>query len=481
MRLDGLVAEASLQDLGLLVALSGDAGVDIRTITLDSREVEPGAMFACVPGETTDGHLFAPAAVAGGASALLCERTLDLAVPQVLVSSVRRALGPACDVLYGRPSANLTVAGVTGTNGKTTTCAFMHAIFEANGWPCLTIGTLSQRRTTPEAPELQRLLAEWRQAGGAAVSMEVSSHALQQHRADAVRFAAGVFTNLTRDHLDYHETMDAYFDAKAMLFEPGRVAIAVINRSDPWGRKLIERIQADVPSTPVVTFEPEAVDDVVLRPQGSSFTWDGQAISLNVGGRFNLSNAVAAATCARALGVEPETIAAGLARVETVDGRFELVDEGQPFTVVVDYAHTPDGLAKVLQAARELSNGRLILVFGAGGERDHDKRPLMGAIASEQADLAVVTSDNPRSEEPDRIIEDILRGTAERPNVIVDPDRASAIATALANAEPGDMVVVAGKGHEQGEDIGGRVVPFDDVDAVRAALVRIRASRQAPQ
>lgn len=480
MRLDGLVAEASLQDLGLLVSVTGDAGVDVGSITLDSREVEPGAVFACVPGDTTDGHLFAPAAVAGGASALLCERVLDLPVPQVIVSSVRRALGPVCDVLYGRPSAHLTVAGVTGTNGKTTTCAFIHAIFEANGWPCLTIGTLSQRRTTPEAPELQRLLAEWRQAGGAAVSMEVSSHALQQHRADAVRFAVGVFTNLTRDHLDYHGTMDAYFEAKAMLFDPGRVQVAVINQSDSWGQKLIDRVRAEG-TTRVVTFDPEAAQDVVLRPDGSTFRWEGRTLSLNVGGRFNVSNAVAAATCARAVGIEPETIAAGLARVNAVDGRFELVDEGQPFTVIVDYAHTPDGLAKVLQAAGELSTGRLIVVFGAGGERDHDKRPLMGAIVSERADLAVVTSDNPRSEDPNRIIEDILSGTDGRPNVIVDADRASAIATALANAEAGDMVVVAGKGHEQGQDLGGRVVPFDDVEVVRAALARIQASRQAPE
>ena len=480
MRLDGLVAEASLQDLGLLVSVTGDAGVDVGSITLDSREVEPGAVFACVPGDTTDGHLFAPAAVAGGASALLCERVLDLPVPQVIVSSVRRALGPVCDVLYGRPSAHLTVAGVTGTNGKTTTCAFIHAIFEANGWPCLTIGTLSQRRTTPEAPELQRLLAEWRQAGGAAVSMEVSSHALQQHRADAVRFAVGVFTNLTRDHLDYHGTMDAYFEAKAMLFDPGRVQVAVINQSDSWGQKLIDRVRAEG-TTRVVTFDPEAAQDVVLRPDGSTFRWEGRTLSLNVGGRFNVSNAVAAAMCARAVGIEPETIAAGLARVNAVDGRFELVDEGQPFTVIVDYAHTPDGLAKVLQAAGELSTGRLIVVFGAGGERDHDKRPLMGAIVSERADLAVVTSDNPRSEDPNRIIEDILSGTDGRPNVIVDADRASAIATALANAEAGDMVVVAGKGHEQGQDLGGRVVPFDDVEVVRAALARIQASRQAPE
>jgi UDP-N-acetylmuramoyl-L-alanyl-D-glutamate--2,6-diaminopimelate ligase len=481
MRLDGLVAEASLVETGLLVSLVGAPGTEVRSVVMDSRQVTPGDMFACVPGHVTDGHLFAQGAVADGAAALLCERVLDLAVPQVVVSSVRRALGPVSDAIFDRPSTHLTVVGVTGTNGKTTTCAFLHSIFEAAGWPCTTIGTLSQGRTTPEAPELQSLLAEWRKRGGHSVAMEVSSHALHQHRIDAVRFAAGIFTNLTPEHLDYHGTMDAYFEAKATLFAPDRVGAAVINCSDPWGQSLMARLGRYAPQMPVLTFSPDQARDLRLFPGKSTFTWESQHITVNIGGRFNVVNALAAATCSRHLGVDPAAVGAGLAGVTRVEGRFELVDEGQPFTVIVDYAHTPDGLAKILEAGRELSGGRLIVVFGAGGDRDHDKRPLMGAVASDHADLAVVTSDNPRSENPDHIIAEIVGGTAGHANVIVDPDRRSAIATALAIAGDDDVVVIAGKGHETGQEVAGRVVPFDDVEVARASLVHILLRRQDQQ
>ena len=450
--------------------------VEVTSVTMDSRQVRPGALFACVPGHAADGHLFAPAAVEQGAVALLCERPLDLAVPQIVVPSVRTALGAVCDVVYGRPSADLVVAAVTGTNGKTTTCAFLRAVFEANGWPATTVGTLTQRRTTPEAPELHALLADWRRAGGRAVAMEVSSHALEQHRTDSVRFAAGVFTNLSPEHLDYHQTMDAYFEAKARLFEPGRVGVAVVNRSDPWGQRLIERIDA-TGTGDAVTFSPEEARDLSLGPSGSSFDWRGHPVSIRVAGAFNVANALAAATAAAALGIDVPTIAEALGTVESVPGRFQLVDAGQAFTVVVDYAHTPDGLTKVLEAARQICAGRLIVVFGAGGDRDRDKRPLMGQAAAGLADLAVVTSDNPRSEDPDAIISAVLAGTGGSPNVLAEPDRAAAIATALATARSGDVVVIAGKGHEKGQEIGGRVLPFDDVEVARAALERIRSSR----
>jgi UDP-N-acetylmuramoyl-L-alanyl-D-glutamate--2,6-diaminopimelate ligase len=456
--------------------MSGDPGTDVLGVTMDSRRVGRGALFACIPGRNVDGHVFAPAAVADGAVALLVERPLQLPVAQVEVTSARRALGPVSDAFFGHPSKDLVVAGVTGTNGKTTTCAFLAAIFEANGWPAMTIGTLTQPRTTPEAPELQALLDQWRRDGGRAVAMEVSSHALEQHRTDAVRFAAGVFTNLSPEHLDYHETMDAYFDAKARLFEQGRVSVAVINRSDDWGQKLIDRLSG-AGSTPV-TFSLDDVRDVELESGGSRFMWEGQSFVLHVAGEFNISNAVAAAATAKALGIEPSIAAQGLAAVSTVPGRFETVDAGQQFSVVVDYAHTPDGLTKILTAAREITAGRLIVVFGAGGDRDREKRPLMGAAAARLADLAVVTSDNPRSEDPDPIIAEILQGAPDHANVIVDPDRATAIATALANARPGDAVVIAGKGHEKGQEIGGRVLPFDDIEVARTALERILLYRQ---
>jgi UDP-N-acetylmuramoyl-L-alanyl-D-glutamate--2,6-diaminopimelate ligase len=478
VRLDALVAEG-IGDVGLLTSFVGDPGTDVAAVTMDSRSVGAGALFACVPGRTVDGHAFAASAVAAGAAALLCERTLDLDVPQVVVGSVRLALGPICDAFYGHPSRDLTVAAVTGTNGKTTTCSFLDAIFEANGWRSTTIGTLTQQRTTPEAPDLHALLAAWRDTGGRAIAMEVSSHALHQHRTDAVVFAAGVFTNLTPEHLDYHHTMEEYFEAKAQLFRPGRVGVAVVNRSDPWGQRLLSRLRGSGAS--VEEYSPEDATDVELGVGRSTFSWAGQRVSVAVGGRFNVENAVAAATCARALGIQPPTVAGGLAAVEGVRGRFQVVDAGQPFTVIVDYAHTPDGLAKVLGAARELGAGRLLVVFGAGGDRDHDKRPLMGSAAAELADLAVVTSDNPRGEDPTAIIEQILAGAGGRSNVIVEADRAAAIAAALANARAGDVVVIAGKGHEQGQDVGGRMLPFDDVEVARQALARIDASRQDPQ
>jgi UDP-N-acetylmuramoyl-L-alanyl-D-glutamate--2,6-diaminopimelate ligase len=476
VRLDGLIAEAGLRERGLLSQVLGEMATEVESVTMDSRLVGPGAMFACVPGQRSDGHVFAPEAVARGATSLLCERPLDLDVAQVVVASVRRALGPVCDAFFGHPSDDLIVAAVTGTNGKTTTCAFLSAIFEANGWPSATIGTLTQQRTTPEAPDLQALMAKWRDDEGRAIAMEVSSHALHQHRTDAVKIAAGVFTNLTPEHLDYHLSMDQYFEAKALLFEPGRVAVAVVNRADSWGRKLIKRIETD--GTHLETFALEDVRSLQMEPGRTTFEWQGQTVTINLSGKFNVENALAAAACARGMGIDCAVIGQGLSSVSGVRGRFELVQAGQPFTVVVDYAHTPDGLVQVLEAARGLSRGQLIVVFGAGGDRDHDKRPLMGQVASHLADLAIVTSDNPRSEDPQSIIEQILAG-AEGRALTVEVDRAAAISDALAIAQDGDVVVIAGKGHEQGQEAAGRTVPFDDADVARDALLRIQASRRA--
>ncbi len=457
--------------------LVGDGAADVTAISLNSRTVRPGTLFVCVVGADHDGHDFAAAAVAEGAVAIMAERPLDVAVPQLIVTSTRAAVGPVADAFWGHPSrSGLRVIGVTGTNGKTTTCALVEAILEAHGWRTSALGTLTQARTTPEAPELQAKLAEWRDQGGSAVAMEVSSHALDQRRTDAVHFAAGVLTNVTQDHLDYHRTMDAYFEAKARLFEPGRVELAVVNRADPWGRTLIDRLRSG--GAAVETFATEDAHDLELAPAGSRFDWHGQQVKLNLGGRFNVENALAAATTARALGVPAATIATGLESVARVPGRFESVDAGQPFTVLVDYAHTPDGLDKALRSARELTSGRVIVVFGAGGDRDHEKRPLMGEVAARLADLTVVTSDNPRSEDPGAIIAAVMQGAPSKDRLVVEVDRAAAIATAVAAAGPGDVVVVAGKGHERGQDIGGRTLPFDDVATARAALERILRSRR---
>jgi len=476
VRLEQLVAEAGLRELGLIPTIFGDPSTEVGSVTMDSRNVMPRAIFACVPGHTSDGHDFAGLAVAAGARSLLCERRLDLEVPQVVVTSVRRALGPVAAAVNDNPSRQLTVVGVTGTNGKTTTCAFLSAVFEANGWPSTTIGTLTHQRTTPEAPELQTLLAGWRDRGGRAIAMEVSSHALDQHRTDALNFAAGVFTNLTPEHLDYHATMERYFAAKASLFQPGKVGAAVVNVGDPWGARLAEMVRGD--GLPLAEYSLDDAGELEMHPAGSSFVWDGVRVRVNIGGRFNVANALGAATCARALGVGTAAIVQGLSALQGVEGRFQVVDVGQAFSVLVDYAHTPDGLTQALLSSRELSQGKLIVVFGAGGDRDHEKRPLMGAAASQLADLAVVTSDNPRGEDPLEIIDQIVAGAEGHANVVVEPDRAAAIATALANASPGDVVVIAGKGHERGQDIGGRVIPFDDVEVARSAIARILASRR---
>ena len=474
MRLHDLLREADLGGRGLLAEVLHDADVEVDSVAMDSREVRPGTLFACVVGLTSDGHDFANAAVSAGAVALVVRRPLDIDVPQVLVTDVRAALGPLCDASFAHPSRALRVVGVTGTNGKTTTVSLLAAIFAAHGWTAGTLGTLTGVRTTPEAPDLQARLAELVRNRTDAVAIEVSSHALDQRRVDGVHFAAGVFTNLTQDHLDYHVTMDAYFEAKARLFEPGFVDVAVVNADDPYGRRLLSRIGGRLPTE---TYSLDDASGLTLSSSGSRFGWEGATVSLALPGRFNVANALAAATASRALGIPPLTVAEGLGALTSVRGRFEAVDAGADFTVLVDYAHTPDGLAKALSAAREITSGRLIVVFGAGGDRDHGKRPAMGEAASRLADLAILTSDNPRTEDPMAIIDDVAAGAADGRPLTREPDRRAAITMALSLAKDGDMVVIAGKGHETGQDFGSRVEPFDDVEEARAALARISASR----
>jgi UDP-N-acetylmuramoyl-L-alanyl-D-glutamate--2,6-diaminopimelate ligase len=473
VRLDVLLAAADLAAAGITVSrLRGDPSVaDIAFITLDSRAVQPGTLYCAVAGSRLDGHQFAPDAVAAGAVAVLCERPLDVPVPQVVVDSVRAAVAPLAAALYGHPSQSMTVVGVTGTNGKTTTTQLLASIFRAAGCETAALGTLSGVRTTPEAPVLQARLAELREGGVTAVAMEVSSHALIQHRVDAVHFVAATFTNLSQDHLDYHHTMAEYFDAKARLFEAGRTDMAVVNRDDPWGRRLLDRLART--GLPAETFSLDDASDLRLGLDGSRWTWDSVELSVRLGGRFNVSNALAAASTARALGIDRSSIRHGLAAVESVEGRFEAVNAGQPFTVLVDYAHTPDGLEQALAAAREMTPGRLVVVFGCGGDRDREKRPLMGKVATGLADTAVLTSDNPRSEDPDRIIAEVKAGAEGPGELVIEADRARAISRALTSAAPGDLVLVAGKGHEKGQEIAGRTIPFDDAEVARAILGRI--------
>jgi UDP-N-acetylmuramoyl-L-alanyl-D-glutamate--2,6-diaminopimelate ligase len=457
---------ALLGEVDVLEVMGDAQNTVVTAITQDTAMVGPGALYCCVPGSRVDGHDLAGAAVEAGAGALLVERRLDLNVPQVRVHSTRVAVAPLAAAFYGHPDRSLTVVGVTGTNGKTTTTHLLAAICRSAGRPAAVIGTLSGTRTTPEAPVLQARLAELRDRAQDVVAMEVSSMALAQHRADAIHFAVAVFTNLTQDHLDYHGTMDAYFESKARLFVGERAGTAVVNADDPWGRRLLARL-----AIPSERFSIADAGDLDVGLQSSRFTWRGEQVHLRLGGHHNVANALAAATAAGALGIGPGQIAAGLTSARGVAGRFEVVDAGQPFAVVVDYAHTPDGLEQVLRTVADAAHGgRVTVVFGCGGERDRAKRPQMAAVATRLADHVILTTDNPRGEDPGVIIEETAAG-AERPEVLViEPDRGRAIALALAEAAAGDVVVIAGKGHETDQVVGDRVVPFDDREVVRAGL-----------
>lgn len=446
------------------IAVVGDAPVEVRDLAYELDAVTPGALFFCIPGERVDGHELAPGAVARGAAALAVERRLDLPVPQLVVASVREAMPRAAVAFFGDPTAELEVVGVTGTNGKTTTTFLLYAILAAAGRRPGLIGNIERRiggevrparLNTPEAIDLQRLFRELLDAGDRSCAMEASSHASVQRRLDGTRFAVLVFTNLTQDHLDYHGTMEDYFAAKRRLFD--QAERAVVNVGDPYGR----RLAAELPGAITFGF----AEDADVRPGAL----DG--IELRLRGRFNVENALGALAAARALGLDDGAIAAGLEAVEGVPGRFEEVAEGQPFTVLVDYAHTPDSLRNVLEAARGLATGRLLCVFGCGGDRDRAKRPLMGAIAAELADEAIVTSDNPRSEDPLAIVAEVAAGAEGA--LEVEPDRRRAIALAVERAREGDVVVIAGKGHEQGQQVGDRTLPFDDRAVARESLRRI--------
>jgi UDP-N-acetylmuramoyl-L-alanyl-D-glutamate--2,6-diaminopimelate ligase len=462
MRLDAVLSDVEVQ------TTRGDlASVDVSSVTHDSVAVGPGALFCAVRGSRSDGHEFATTAVDAGAVAVLGEHFVDVDVPQAVVASTRPAMAAAAAALYGHPSRALSVVGVTGTNGKTTTTYLLQSIFEAAGRRCGVIGSINNARTTPEAPELQATLAAFRDDGYSAVAMEVSSAALVAHRVDATEFRAAVFTNLGRDHLgEVHASMDAYFEAKAMLFTRAFTPVAVINVDDEWGRRLEAHLPREIDAAP---FSFADAHDLHMDRSGSRFTWRGQAVELRIAGRFNVANALAAATTAERLDVPIATVAAGLGTLTTVPGHLEWIDAGQPFAVAVDYAHTPEALESVLRAGRELVGGRLIVVFGCGGDRDPGKRGPMGAAATALSDLAFLTSDNPRHEDPDAIIAQVAAGADAR-RLIIEPDRAAAIARALDEANPGDLVLIAGKGHETGQQIGDTVHPFDDREVARRRL-----------
>jgi UDP-N-acetylmuramoyl-L-alanyl-D-glutamate--2,6-diaminopimelate ligase len=475
----------------------GDPSVEVRELAYDSRKAAPGTLFFCVVGEKRDGHEFAAQVVEAGAAALVVERELEVAVPQIVVADARAAMAPLAARFYGDPTSQLRVVGITGTNGKTTTAFLVREILERAGVQTGLLGTVKQvvgaaeeavERTTPEAIDLQATFRRMLGAGDRACAMEASSHALALHRADAIHFEVALFTNLTQDHLDFHADMEDYFLAKRKLFEAGP-GTAIVNVDDPYGARLAEELEC-------VTFSAEGAEadysarDVSFDSTGAHFSVSmgrkvepestyrpiGGELRVRTGlpGDFNVANALGALAVAVALGVAPEAAAAGLAAAAPPPGRFEPIDEGQGFAVLVDYAHTPDSLESVLRAARRLTAGRLISVFGAGGDRDRDKRPKMGRAGAELSDLAVVTSDNPRSEDPAAIVGEVLAGAGGGAAVEAEVDRRAAIALALERAEPGDTVVIAGKGHEQGQEFeSGRKVPFDDREVAREELRKL--------
>jgi UDP-N-acetylmuramoyl-L-alanyl-D-glutamate--2,6-diaminopimelate ligase len=491
-----------LDAVSLPLNAGGAADHEVTGLAFDSRQVTPGAIFFALRGVNADGARFAPQAIVNGAIAVVAETAapLGVTVPWARVPNARAAMAEAAAAYYRDPSLELALVGITGTNGKTTTSYVLASIFEAAGIKCGRVGTIGYQvggreldaaRTTPEAPELQRMLRDMVSGGCGACVMEVSSHALALRRADSLHFAAGIFTNLTRDHLDFHGDMESYFMAKRRLFEilPDG-AVGVINLDDRRGAELVAAARRPV------TYAIEAAADV--RPGPLSFSLDGLSFEVRTPrgtfhvqsplvGRPNAYNILAASAAAMALDLPFSAIESGIAGLAHVPGRFQVVSgPADDVRVIVDYAHTDDALKNLLETARPLATGRVITVFGCGGDRDRTKRPLMGAVAARLSDLVIVTSDNPRGEEPSRIIEEIQRGIvtpADRigskgmkgtPSIAL-VDRREAIARGIKEARPGDLVLIAGKGHEKYQVIGERTLPFDDVEVARDALARRRS------
>ena len=479
-----------LENVELTAPLPAEAAaLEVRGLDYDSRRVEPGWIFFAFPGAKSDGRAFVASAAARGAIAVVCELppAPGAPLPWLQVRHGREALARASRSFYGRPDEALKLAGVTGTNGKTTTVYLIDAMLRATGAVTGMAGTIHYAvageerpavNTTPESLDLMRLMAETRDRGGAYFSFEVSSHALALRRVFGLSFHTAIFSNLTRDHLDFHGTMEEYFAAKQLLFEGAGGAApraAVINADDPYGALL--RTPAE---TRRITYGVKATAD--LRVTRIEYTFAGTTFRVQFEGRdtriqsplvglFNVYNLLAAFGAGVSLGLTPEQAAAGLASLPAVPGRFERIDEGQPFLVVVDYAHTDDALRNVIQTARGLKPRHVITLFGCGGDRDRTKRPLMGSVAAEGSDMVVVTSDNPRSEDPIGIINDAMVGVQRHTTkVLVEPDRAQAIRRALREAAPGDIVIIAGKGHEPYQILKDRVIDFDDRAEARTAL-----------
>lgn len=456
--------------------VAGEANSEWRGVVSDSRKVEAGNLYCCIKGENFDGHQFASQAIELGAVALLVERLL-LDVPkdvaQIQVTSVRDAIGFIASDAYDNPSLDMVIIGVTGTNGKTSTSHIIGGLLHGLGLNVAVYGTLTGERTTPEAVELQQQLAVARDSGVSHVIMEVSSHALALGRVRGTHFRAAVFTNLGHDHLDFHKTQEDYFAAKASLFRSEYCESAIINRDDPRGLIIL-----DTTDLAAISFGESDVSNTIVTAKATKFQWNEVEICVPIGGAFTISNALAAVTVVKSLGYSPIQIVQACKNVMPVRGRFELVTGAQNFDVVVDYAHTPEGLEEVLKTARSLTRNSLTVVFGCGGDRDAAKRPAMGRVAANLADTVIITSDNPRNEDPSVIIDAIGNGAVgSRGNVLKIQDRREAIMHALQTASTGDIVIIAGKGHETTQEIKGVRTPFNDVEVAREILKNLEGDR----
>jgi UDP-N-acetylmuramoyl-L-alanyl-D-glutamate--2,6-diaminopimelate ligase len=467
LSIDSLVMHADIS-----ARVVGDSRALVTGITQDSRNIEPGDILCCVRGALFDGHEFIHEAQQRGAIAVLVDHLvtdIDDSITQIVVADVRSVLGRVASAAFRHPASSLKMVGITGTNGKTTTASILGAILATHGASVSVMGTLTGARTTPESIDLHAQLRDCVDQGFDHVVMEVSSHALELHRVNGIVFDVALFTNLGHDHLDFHGTIENYFAAKQKLFSSQLARVAVVNTDDSYGRRL--QAEATIPTT---GYESSQVGNVAVGVSEISFQWRGHLARLPIGGTFAVMNALAAMTVASVLNVPDDVIIRGCSHVVTIPGRFESVHNDSDIDVVVDFAHTPEALRGLLTSAREIVRSELIVVFGCGGDRDVAKRPVMGDIASRGADIVIVTSDNPRSEDPDQIVADILGGVSfNKSRVSSFVNRENAIESAILGAKRGDMVVIAGKGHELTQEIKGVLLPFSDV-AIASAVLRKR-------
>lgn len=479
-----------IKDLNIIETNIEDFDEDIKDIAYNSKNIEDGFAFVCIKGFKTDGHEYIDEAIKKGAKLIVVDEFFDTSnlkdkVLFIKTSNTRKALSVISSNFFQNPSKDFLLIGVTGTNGKTSTTFMIKSILEQKGHKVGLIGTIKNmigqkeieaKHTTPESYDLQKLFFEMRKEGVDSVVMEVSSHSLELNRVDNCDFDVGVFTNLTQDHLDFHQTMENYFAAKLKLFKMSKKRI--VNIDDEWGRKIVD-IYPDSITYGINHKADICAQNIKLYVNKNQFELkqsdDKEEITLNIPGIFSIYNALAAASCAWALGIDLKTIKMGLESVKAIPGRFEIVESNEKFTIVIDYAHTPDGLLNLMKTVNEVAKGRKVLLFGCGGDRDRAKRPVMGEIAGKMADFVIVTSDNPRTEDPIKIIEDILVGL-QKTNVeyVVIPDRYEAIKYAIQNARENDFIVLAGKGHETYQILRDKTIHFDEREVVKSILEELK-------